>query len=39
MTDIAALITDGDRERVPIQLCLDVGHMCVPDTQGDERDP
>jgi sugar phosphate isomerase/epimerase len=39
MTDIESLITAGDSERVPIQLCLDVGHMCVPDTQGEERDP
>jgi D-erythrulose 1-phosphate 3-epimerase len=39
MSDIESLLTAGDSERVPIQLCLDVGHMCVPDTQGDERDP
>jgi sugar phosphate isomerase/epimerase len=39
MADIESLITAGDSERVPIQLCLDVGHMCVPDTQGEERDP
>jgi sugar phosphate isomerase/epimerase len=39
MADIEALLTDGDAERVPLQLCLDVGHMCVPDTQGEERDP
>jgi sugar phosphate isomerase/epimerase len=39
MADIESLITTGDPEHVPIQLCLDVGHMCVPETQGDERDP
>jgi sugar phosphate isomerase/epimerase len=39
MADIESLITGGDDEHVPIQLCLDVGHMCVPDTEGDDRDP
>ena len=24
---------------MPIRLCLDVGHMCVPGTTGDDRDP
>ena len=39
MADIESLITDGDGDHVPIQLCLDVGHMCVPQTEGEERDP
>jgi sugar phosphate isomerase/epimerase len=33
------LLTDGDATAVPIRLCLDVGHMCVPGTSGDDRDP
>ena len=39
MSDIESLITEGDEEHVPLQLCLDVGHMCVPETSGEERDP
>lgn len=39
MAMIRELVTDGDPERVPIRLCLDVGHQCVPGTSGDERDP
>lgn len=39
MALIRELLTDGDPERVPIRLCLDVGHMCVPGTRGDDRDP
>jgi sugar phosphate isomerase/epimerase len=39
MADIESLITDGDEKHVPLQLCLDVGHMCVPETEGEERDP
>ena len=33
------LLTDGGPERVPVRLCLDVGHQCVPGTSGDDRDP
>jgi len=36
---VADLLTDGGDGHVPIQLCLDVGHMCVPGTEGEERDP
>jgi D-erythrulose 1-phosphate 3-epimerase len=33
------LLTGGDDAHVPIRLCLDVGHQCVPGTSGDDRDP
>jgi D-erythrulose 1-phosphate 3-epimerase len=36
---IRDLLTDGGEAGVPIRLCLDVGHMCVPGTSGDDRDP
>ncbi len=36
---MAALLADGDAEHVPIRLCLDVGHQCVPGTAGQDRDP
>lgn len=39
MADIASLVTPGDAERVPIRLCLDVGHMCAPGMFGADRDP
>jgi sugar phosphate isomerase/epimerase len=39
MALIRELLDDGDADRVPIRLCLDVGHMCVPGTDGDDRDP
>lgn len=39
MAMIRELVTDGDDRHVPIRLCLDVGHMCVPGTAGAERDP
>ena len=39
MAMIRDLLTDGDAGHVPIQLCLDVGHMCVPGTTGQDRDP
>jgi hypothetical protein len=39
MPMIRDLVTAGDERHVPIRLCLDVGHMCVPGTGGDERDP
>lgn len=39
MAMIRDLLTDGDDGHVPIRLCLDVGHMCVPGTSGPDRDP
>lgn len=39
MAMVRDLLTAGDARRVPIRLCLDVGHMCVPGTTGSERDP
>jgi hypothetical protein len=39
MSMIRDLVTEGDSSHVPIRLCLDVGHMCVPGTNGLERDP
>ena len=39
MAQVQSLLTEGDRDRVPVVLCLDVGHQCVPGTSGEERDP
>lgn len=39
MDDMRRLLRSGDADAVPIELCLDVGHHCVPGTSGDERDP
>jgi D-erythrulose 1-phosphate 3-epimerase len=39
MAQIDDLLTDGDDRHVPIRLCLDLGHMCVPGTHGEDRDP
>jgi hypothetical protein len=36
---IQDLLTEGDDSHVPIRLALDVGHMCVPGTTRDDRDP
>jgi hypothetical protein len=36
---IRDLLDDGADDRVPIRLCLDLGHMCVPGTSGADRDP
>ncbi len=39
MAMIRDLLSEGDADHVPISLCLDVGHMCVPGTSGPDRDP
>ena len=39
MAMIESLLTDGDPAHVPVMLCLDVGHQCVPGIAGADRDP
>jgi len=39
MDGVRSLLTDGDADHVPIVLCLDVGHQCVPGATGAEADP
>jgi len=39
MAMIRDLVTGGDSGHVPVRLALDVGHMCVPGTSGEDRDP
>jgi D-erythrulose 1-phosphate 3-epimerase len=39
LRQFGTLLTDGDDMHVPIRLCLDVGHQCVPGTAGKDRDP
>lgn len=39
MAGVETLLTHGDTGHVPVKLCLDVGHQCVPGTSGAERDP
>jgi len=39
MASVESLLTDGDAAHVPIRLCLDLGHQCVPGTTGADRDP
>jgi hypothetical protein len=39
MAMIGELLSEGDSGQVPVRLCLDVGHMCVPGTSGPDRDP
>jgi sugar phosphate isomerase/epimerase len=36
---IRELVSPGTGEQAAVALCLDVGHMCVPGTSGDDRDP
>ena len=36
---VETLLTGGDSEHVPVRLCLDLGHQCVPGTSGPDRDP
>jgi sugar phosphate isomerase/epimerase len=39
MAMIRDLLTDRDDTHAAVRLALDVGHMCVPGTSGDDRDP
>jgi D-erythrulose 1-phosphate 3-epimerase len=39
MAQVESLLTRVIGIGVPIALCLDIGHQCVPGTSGDERDP
>lgn len=39
IADIEDLLRPPTSDRAEIALCLDVGHMCVPGTSGDDRDP
>ncbi len=39
ISQIEDLLRPAAAGRAAIALCLDVGHMCVPGTSGDDRDP
>jgi D-erythrulose 1-phosphate 3-epimerase len=39
MAMVRDLLADGDDGHAAVRLALDVGHMCVPGTGGDDRDP
>lgn len=39
MDGVRSLLTNGDVGHVPIVLCLDVGHQCVPGATGADTDP
>jgi D-erythrulose 1-phosphate 3-epimerase len=39
MALVDELLRDGDAQHAAVRLCLDVGHMCVPGTTGNDRDP
>lgn len=39
IAEIESLLTDGDGGHAPVTLCLDIGHQCVPGTDGDDADP
>jgi sugar phosphate isomerase/epimerase len=39
IAQIESLLRPATADRAAIGLCLDVGHMCVPGTAGDDRDP
>jgi sugar phosphate isomerase/epimerase len=39
IAQVEDLLRPARPDRATIALCLDVGHMCVPGTTGDDRDP
>jgi D-erythrulose 1-phosphate 3-epimerase len=39
MAMVRDLLSEGDDTHAAVSLALDVGHMCVPGTAGDDRDP
>ncbi|MGP0051305.1 MAG: sugar phosphate isomerase/epimerase family protein [Solirubrobacteraceae bacterium] len=39
IAQVRTLLARGDADRVPVELCLDIGHQCVPGTDGEDRDP
>lgn len=39
IAEVESLLSGGDSSHVPVTLCLDVGHQCVPGTDGDDADP
>jgi len=39
IAQLESLLRPAATGRAAIALCLDVGHMCVPGTSGDDRDP
>ncbi len=39
MAELESLLADADDGHAAVTLCLDIGHQCVPGTDGDEADP
>jgi len=39
MSDFDNLLAPATDGRAAVTLCLDIGHQCVPGTEGDEADP
>jgi hypothetical protein len=39
MSELESLMGDSDGQHAAVELCLDVGHQCVPGSSGMEADP
>ncbi len=39
ISEVESLLSHGTSSHVPVTLCLDIGHQCVPGTEGDDADP